>query len=46
MTFQVFIQFGGNHSEEYVIANSAEEAIAKVRNSLPSNVARWAAVFA
>lgn len=45
MTYQVSINYGGNETEELVVASSPAEAIAKVRASLSSRVARWANVF-
>lgn len=45
MTYLVSINYGGNETEEYVVAKNEVEAIAKVRASLPARVARWANVF-
>lgn len=46
MTFLVYIVLAGQHSEQYVVADTAEQAVAAVRASLPAFERRWANVFA
>lgn len=43
--YLVYVKYGGKQTDHYVKAKSEEEAIKKVKASLPSNIRRWASVF-